>query len=86
LASVIVDWTHTMRGSGMEVVFAAISPLGFGLDLMEHKVLMCMRGGARRGVVVLTRGRPELEIGWERAGAKRSQGCRKATTEGLDGD
>jgi hypothetical protein len=26
---------------------------------------MRMRGGTRRGVVVLTHERPELEIGWE---------------------
>jgi hypothetical protein len=30
---------------------------------MEHKVLMRMCGGARRGAVVLARGQPELEIG-----------------------
>jgi hypothetical protein len=50
----------------MEAAFAAISPLGFGLDLMEHKVLMRMGGGARRRAVVLARGRPEVEIGWKR--------------------
>jgi hypothetical protein len=27
--------------------------------------LMCMHGGARCGAVVLARGRPELEFGWE---------------------
>jgi hypothetical protein len=48
----------------MESASDAISPLGFGLDLMVPKALMRMRGGARRGVVVLTRGRLELEIGW----------------------
>jgi hypothetical protein len=48
----------------MEAASAAISPLGFGLDIIVHKVLMRMHGGARRGVVVLTRGRLELEIGW----------------------
>jgi hypothetical protein len=48
----------------MEAASTAISPLGFGLDLMVHRLLMRMRRGARRGVVVLTRGRPELEIGW----------------------
>jgi hypothetical protein len=47
-----------------EAAPAAISPLGFGLDLM-HKVLMRMHGGARCGAVVLARGRPELEFGWE---------------------
>jgi hypothetical protein len=31
---------------------------------MVPKALMRMRGGAQRGVVVLTRGRLELEIGW----------------------
>jgi hypothetical protein len=51
----------------MEAASAAISLLGFGLDLMEHKVLMHMSGGARRGAVVLAHGRLELEIGWEHA-------------------
>jgi hypothetical protein len=32
---------------------------------MEHKVLTRMRKGERCGAVVLARGRPELEIGWE---------------------
>jgi hypothetical protein len=49
----------------MEAASAAISLLGFELDLIEHKVLMRMRGGARRGVMVLTSGRSEVEIGWE---------------------
>jgi hypothetical protein len=31
---------------------------------MVHRALMHMHGGARCGVVVLTRGRPELEIEW----------------------
>jgi hypothetical protein len=65
LASVIIDRTHTVCGSEMEAASATTSPLGFGLHLMEHKVLMHMRGGARRGVVVLTHERRELEIGWE---------------------
>jgi hypothetical protein len=34
LASVIVDRTHTVCGSGMEAPSAAISPLGLMLDLM----------------------------------------------------
>jgi hypothetical protein len=34
LASVIVDWTHIVCGSGMEAVSAAILPLGFALDLI----------------------------------------------------
>jgi hypothetical protein len=67
----------------MEAASAAISPLGFGLDLMVHRVLMCMCGGARRGVVVLARGRPELETRWERAQEKRPQGCGEATTTGV---
>jgi hypothetical protein len=50
----------------MEVAYAAISPLGFGLDQMEHKVLMRMRRGERRGAVVLACVQPELEIGWAR--------------------
>jgi hypothetical protein len=64
----------------MEVASAAISPLGFRLDLMEHKVLMRMRGGAQRGMVVLARGWSELEIGWMRAQEKQPQGCGEATT------
>jgi hypothetical protein len=71
-----------MRGSGMEVSSAAILPLGFGLDLMVHRVLMRMCGGARRGVVVLARGRPELETGWERVQERRPQGCEEATAAG----
>jgi hypothetical protein len=51
----------------MEAASAAISLQGFGLDLMMHKVLMRMRGGARCGAVVLARGQSELETGWERA-------------------
>jgi hypothetical protein len=62
LASVIVDWTHAVCGSGMESASTTISLLGFGLDLMPHKVLMCMHGGARRVAVVLARGRLELEV------------------------
>jgi hypothetical protein len=46
LAFVIVYRTHTLRGSRMEAASVAISPPGFGLDLMKHKVLMRMRGGA----------------------------------------
>jgi hypothetical protein len=34
LASVIVDQTHAAWGSGMQVVSAAISRLGFAVDLM----------------------------------------------------
>jgi hypothetical protein len=49
----------------MEVPSAAISLLGFGLDLMPLKILMHMHGGARRGAVALAHGRPELENGWE---------------------
>jgi hypothetical protein len=65
LASIIVDRTYVVCGSRMEAASAAISLIGFGLDLMPHKVLMCMHGGARRGAVVLAHGRPELEVGWE---------------------
>jgi hypothetical protein len=76
----MVDWTHTTRESGMEAASAAISPLGFGLDLMVHKVLMRMRGGAWRGVLVLVRGWLKLDTGWRRAEAKWPQGCGEATT------
>jgi hypothetical protein len=63
----------------MEAAFAAISLLGFGLDLMVHKVLMCMRGGARHGAVVLACGWTELETGWRREKANWPQGCKEAT-------
>jgi hypothetical protein len=36
-----------VHGSRMGAASATISPLGLELDLMEHKVLMRMRGGAR---------------------------------------
>jgi hypothetical protein len=63
----------------MEVAYAAIPPLGFGLDLMVHKVLMRMRGGAWCEVVVLVRGWPKLETGWWRAQAKWPQVYGEAT-------
>jgi hypothetical protein len=43
LASVIVDQTHAVYGSGMEAPSAAISPLGLVVDLIWHKVFTCMR-------------------------------------------
>jgi hypothetical protein len=43
LASVIVDWTHTACGSGMQAASATISSLGFELDLMWHRDLTRMR-------------------------------------------
>jgi hypothetical protein len=43
LASVIVDRTHAVRRSGMQAASAAISLVGFGLDLMWHKDLTRMR-------------------------------------------
>jgi hypothetical protein len=43
LASVIVDWTHTACGTGMQDASAAISLLGFAVDLMWQRVLMRMR-------------------------------------------
>jgi hypothetical protein len=51
LASVIVDRTHTAWGSGMQVVSAAISGLGFAVDLMWHRDLtrICWRRTARSG-------------------------------------
>jgi hypothetical protein len=49
LASVIADRTHTVRGSGIGIASAAVSSLGLDLDLKEHRVLMRMRSGARRG-------------------------------------
>jgi hypothetical protein len=75
LAFVIIDRTHTVRGSGMGAASAAISPLGLDLDLMEHKVLMCMCSGARRRTAALAHGWPELETEWMCARGKRSQGC-----------
>jgi hypothetical protein len=51
LASVIVDRTHAVRGSGIEAPSAAISPLGLRFDLIWHKVFMhtCTRMMARSG-------------------------------------
>jgi hypothetical protein len=43
LASVIVGRTHAVCGSGMEAASAAISPLGFAMDLMVQRVLTRMR-------------------------------------------
>jgi hypothetical protein len=43
LASVIVDWTHTDCGSGMEAPSTSISQLGLMLDLMGHKVFTRIR-------------------------------------------
>jgi hypothetical protein len=63
----------------MEVAYAAIPPLGFGLDLMVHKVLMRMHGGAWCEVVVLVRGWPKLETRWWRAQAKWPQVYGEAT-------
>jgi hypothetical protein len=40
---VIVDRTHAACGSGMQAASTAISPLGFELDLMLHKILTRMR-------------------------------------------
>jgi hypothetical protein len=60
----------------MEVASAAISPLGFVLDLMLRRVLMrmCKRSAARGGVVSAWLARLG---GWTRArsGARRSQDC-----------
>jgi hypothetical protein len=74
LASVIVDRTHATCGSWMEATSAAISPLGFVLDLMLQRVLTCMRkrstvqsGGASTWLAGVG--------GWTgaRSGARRSQ-------------
>jgi hypothetical protein len=73
LTSVIVDRTYIVRGFGMGAASAAISPLGLDLDLMEHKVLMRMRGGARCRMVALARGWPEPVTGWKHARGKWSQ-------------
>jgi hypothetical protein len=51
----------------MEAVTAAISPLGFALDLIVQRVLMRMHRRVQCGAVVQARGQPELEVGWERA-------------------
>jgi hypothetical protein len=76
MALVIVDRTHTVCGSGMEAASAAISSLGFVLDLMLHRVLMRMRkksvtrsGGASAWLAGAG--------GWMDAcgGARRSQDC-----------
>jgi hypothetical protein len=49
--------------------------LGLDLDLNEHRVLMRMRSGARRGAVALAHGRPEP--GKNRR-AHRKSGCKAA--------
>jgi hypothetical protein len=58
----------------MGATSAAISQLGLDLDLIEHKVLMRMRGGARRRMVVLAHGWPKPAMIWKRTLGKRSQG------------
>jgi hypothetical protein len=57
----------------MEAASAAISPLGFVLDLMLQRVLTCMRKRSAMWVTALARSWPELEAGWVHAGARRSQ-------------
>jgi hypothetical protein len=78
LASIIVDRTHTMRGSGRGATSTAISPLGLDLDLIEYRVLMRMHGGAQRRMAALRTdgrsqrwdGRAREESGYKAAGAK----------------
>jgi hypothetical protein len=67
LASVIIERTHVACGSMMEAATAAISSLGFALDLMVQRVLTLMRRGARCGAVVQAHGQPELGFGQEHA-------------------
>jgi hypothetical protein len=43
------------------------------LDLMWHRVLMCIRRGARRAAAALTRAWPELGAGQVGARGRRSQ-------------
>jgi hypothetical protein len=71
LGLMIVDRTHTVRGSGM----GAPPLLGLDLDLNKHRVLMRMRGGARRRAAVLVHGRLEQVMEWTHAPGKRLQGC-----------
>jgi hypothetical protein len=77
-----------VRGSGTEASSAAISSLGFGLYLMVHKVLMRMRGGARRRAVVLAGRWPEPGTGWkcaqERSGRKAT-GCYDGESDATGG-
>jgi hypothetical protein len=75
LASFVIDRTHIVRGSGMGAASAAISPLGLNLDLMEHKVLMCMRSGAWCRMAALVHGWSKPATKWMHARGKRSQGC-----------
>jgi hypothetical protein len=87
LASVIVDRTHTVCGSGTEAVSTAISPLGFVLNLMVQRVLACMRRGARRGVVEQACGRPEMGVEWEHTrGSKAVARSRESYGDGSERD
>jgi hypothetical protein len=75
LASMIVDRTHRVHGSGMGAASGTISLLRLDLDLNKHRVLMRMRGGARRRAAVLVHGRLEQVMEWTHAPGKRLQGC-----------
>jgi hypothetical protein len=62
----------------MEAASAAISSLGFTLDLMLHRVLTRIRKRSAQEAATLARGWLKLEAGWVRT---REQGGRKITTE-----
>jgi hypothetical protein len=67
-----------VRETGTGAASAAISLLGLDLDLIEHKVLVRMRGGARcRTVALCTNGQSQR---WdERAREERSYKAERAT-------
>jgi hypothetical protein len=73
---VIVDRTHAVCGSRTEAASAAISPLGFVLDLTLHRFLTHMRkrSAARSGGASTWL---DEAGGWmdAHAGARRSQDC-----------
>jgi hypothetical protein len=83
LASVIVDRTYAACGSGMEASSAAISSLGFVLDLTLQRVLTCMRkrSAMRNGDASTWLAEARGWMG-TRPGARRSQDRKKATAAG----
>jgi hypothetical protein len=71
----------------MEAASATILQLGFALDPIVQGVLMRKRRRAQCGAVVQARGRPELEVGWERTrGIKAVARSRESYDGGSESD
>jgi hypothetical protein len=62
--SIIVDDTHTVRGSGIGRATAAIPRLGLDLDLKETRVWMRMHKRCRERMAALARGWLEPVADW----------------------